>query len=118
MSQKIQKLDPDFKFGEAYKINYCTLINLSFEVVIMEQSFFVDNKLQKLQYPKKLFCLLYREWRNSSWFQLLGPIENMSYFWSTVDSAETFKKEMVIHHGLVLISEKEAFKVAQLNLEL
>jgi hypothetical protein len=118
MSEKIQALDPDFKFGEAYKRNYCTLINFSISEVTVEQSFFVDSTLQKLQYPEKLFCVLYREWQNPSWFQLHEDVERNDYYWTSEDKAETFKKKMIVHYGLVALSDKEAFEVAQLNLDL
>lgn len=118
MNEKIIALDPLFNFGQAYKRNYCTLINFKIIEVPREQSFMVDGKSKTISYPKKLLQVVYREWRNQNWFKLEGGDDKKDYYWTSHRGAIGWLGETVKLQGLEKLSTEKAFEVAQLNLNL
>jgi hypothetical protein len=119
--ESISLIDSTFDFSRAFKKNYCTLLNLKIEPVIISHTFFVDGIFRKLQYSKKVYRVLYREWQNQNWFLLPNPNqpdERSPLYWSSEQQAQIFIDSAVRGYGFVELSKADAFDVAQVRLNL
>lgn len=113
MEEEIIEIDKTFDFNNAYKINYCTLVNFAIAKFDLKNEVFIDGISVEIGYNKELYAVCYRDWQNPNWFKLSNPGDNRQYYFSSQVLAEKSKSKLIADSGYEFLTRKEALETAQ-----
>jgi len=118
MNKEIVLLDEKFDYKNAFKREYCTLLNLSIATITINHLLLIDDEEKSIGFgDQKFYSVVYREWQNPNWYALKIANQEKPMYWTSFEKADDWLAKNLDRFALEHLTEKEAYKVATLSLQ-